>query len=288
MSDVVRIRDRARFSGPSVGSTIVERTRLDDHFNSAPGQVVRVLAPAGYGKSTLVARWVARDARSVCWLDLESIDDDPLVLRQALVNGLRDLRSRDFDGDVNSAAPFDEIARLVADSDEPFVLVPDDIHHLRGQESIQLLSLIIDKLARLDTCAPWFNILGLIPLLKTSLLLDDATTARELLQELEQKIRNQDPTTPLARCVEDLGDAVRAALEFSAERSWSLTTAQLRVAQYLPTNLSLADIATRLYVSRNTVKSHAAAIYRKLDTNSRAKAVDRMRRAGVIADEAIG
>ncbi len=79
MSDVVRIRDRARFSGPSVGSTIVERTRLDDHFNSAPGQVVRVLAPAGYGKSTLVARWVARDARSVCWLDLESTEDDPLV-----------------------------------------------------------------------------------------------------------------------------------------------------------------------------------------------------------------
>lgn len=47
---------------------------------------------------------------------------------------------------------------------------------------------------------------------------------------------------------------------------------------------SAADIAARLYVSRNTVKSHAAAIYRKLDTNSRAEAVDRLRRAGLLTE----
>ena len=44
--------------------------------------------------------------------------------------------------------------------------------------------------------------------------------------------------------------------------------------QHLPTNLTLADIATRLFVSRNTVKSHVAAIYRKLDATSRSDAVD--------------
>jgi LuxR family maltose regulon positive regulatory protein len=140
------------------------------------------------------------------------------------------------------------------------------------------------KLAGFDRCAPWFNILTLVPLIRTSLLLDDAAAANELLQRLDRKMQNQDGSTPLAICIDELGDAVRAAGELFSERSWSLTAAELRVAKFLPTNLSLADIAARLYVSRNTVKSHAAAIYRKLDTNSRAEAVDRLRRAGLLTE----
>ena len=140
------------------------------------------------------------------------------------------------------------------------------------------------NLAAFDRCAPWFNILGLIPLIRTSLLLDDAGAARELLQQLDQKMQNQDGSTPLASYIDELGDAVSAAAELSSERSSSLTAAELRVAQYLPTNLSLADIATRLFVSRNTVKSHAAAIYRKLDANSRSEAVDRLECARLLTE----
>jgi LuxR family transcriptional regulator, maltose regulon positive regulatory protein len=55
------------------------------------------------------------------------------------------------------------------------------------------------------------------------------------------------------------------------------------VLQYLPTNLSLADIATRLFISRNTVKSHTASIYRKLGTTSRSRAVELARDAGLLA-----
>ncbi len=62
----------------------------------------------------------------------------------------------------------------------------------------------------------------------------------------------------------------------------SLTTAELRVLHYLPTNLSHEDIARRLYVSRNTVKSHASAIYRKLGAGSRSQAVDIARAAGLL------
>jgi LuxR family maltose regulon positive regulatory protein len=69
-----------------------------------------------------------------------------------------------------------------------------------------------------------------------------------------------------------------------ADRTWTLTAAELRLIQCLPTNLSLAEIATRLFVSRNTVKSHAAAIYRKLGTTSRSDAVDLARAAGLISE----
>ena len=62
----------------------------------------------------------------------------------------------------------------------------------------------------------------------------------------------------------------------------ALTTAELRVLHYLPTNLSLAEIGTRLYVSRYTVKTHCGSIYRKLDVGSRSEVVDEARNLGLL------
>jgi LuxR family maltose regulon positive regulatory protein len=61
-------------------------------------------------------------------------------------------------------------------------------------------------------------------------------------------------------------------------------SAELRVLQFLPTNLSLADVADRLFVSRNTAKSHVAAIYRKLGASTRNEAVVIARDAGLVRD----
>jgi LuxR family maltose regulon positive regulatory protein len=47
----------------------------------------------------------------------------------------------------------------------------------------------------------------------------------------------------------------------------------------------LSDIAERLYVSRNTAKSHAAAVYRKLGVASRGEAVDLARAVGLLASD---
>ena len=51
---------------------------------------------------------------------------------------------------------------------------------------------------------------------------------------------------------------------------------------HLPTNLTLAEIADRLYVSRNTAKSHAASIYRKLGTKRRGEAVTLAEAVGLL------
>ena len=52
--------------------------------------------------------------------------------------------------------------------------------------------------------------------------------------------------------------------------------------QFLPTHLSFPEIAARLNVSANTVKTHTRAVYRKLDAASRGQAVDHARVAGLI------
>ena len=61
-----------------------------------------------------------------------------------------------------------------------------------------------------------------------------------------------------------------------------LTIAELRTLQYLPTHLSLREVGDRLYVSRNTVKTHTISIYRKLGVNSRSEAVARGRELGLL------
>ena len=51
---------------------------------------------------------------------------------------------------------------------------------------------------------------------------------------------------------------------------------------HLPTHLSQREIAATMYVSLNTVKSHTAAVYRKLGVTSRSQAVRAARLHGLL------
>jgi ATP/maltotriose-dependent transcriptional regulator MalT len=62
-----------------------------------------------------------------------------------------------------------------------------------------------------------------------------------------------------------------------------LTLAERRVLSLLPSHRSLKEIADELYLSRNTVKTHAISIYRKLGVAARSPAVDRARVLGLLA-----
>ena len=53
--------------------------------------------------------------------------------------------------------------------------------------------------------------------------------------------------------------------------------------RYLPTNLSMRQIAGELYVSHNTVRTHIGHLYGKLGTHTRAEAVARARALGLLA-----
>ena len=57
-------------------------------------------------------------------------------------------------------------------------------------------------------------------------------------------------------------------------RDYELTTAELRLIHFLPTHLSLQEIADRLHLSRPTVKTHVASIYGKLGVQGRSQAVE--------------
>jgi LuxR family maltose regulon positive regulatory protein len=52
--------------------------------------------------------------------------------------------------------------------------------------------------------------------------------------------------------------------------------------RYLPTAMSKAEIASELFVSVNTVKTHTKNIYRKLGVGTRTEAVRRARSLNLV------
>jgi LuxR family maltose regulon positive regulatory protein len=137
-------------------------------------------------------------------------------------------------------------------------------------------------LARLRDFAPWYDAEARIALARAALRLSDPVSARGLVAEASRILRQ----TPDAVVLGQWLDQVRAQLDatdgLSISGGWSLTTAELRVLQFLPSHLSFPKIAERLSVSPNTVKTHVRAVYRKLDASSREQAVESARNGGLL------
>ena len=114
--------------------------------------MVLVSAPAGYGKSTLVAQWSELDPRAGGWVQLGHGDNDPVVLLVRVVAALE--RSGPVRGELleelsRRAPRIDEVALplLAAEFGErdPFVLVLDDVDVITAEQSRAILVFLVDQ-----------------------------------------------------------------------------------------------------------------------------------------------
>jgi LuxR family transcriptional regulator, maltose regulon positive regulatory protein len=64
------------------------------------------------------------------------------------------------------------------------------------------------------------------------------------------------------------------------------TPAELRVLRLLDSDLTLAEIASELYVTRDTVKSHTRRLYRRLGASTRDGALGVARERGLLEQRA--
>jgi len=118
-------------------------------------------------------------------------------------------------------------------------------------------------------------------LARAHLMLGDSAAARMLLSEAQALLLETADAELLREQLDELWREVERSPLVHAGLS-TLTTAELRVLQFLPTHLSFERISERLHVSRNTVKTQAIAGYRKLGVTSRAEAVERAYALGLI------
>ena len=74
---------------PLIRPETVRRSSLVERLaRSGPCPVVSVVAPAGYGKTTLLSQWAERDGQAFAWVSVDEADNDPKVLLSYVAEAL--------------------------------------------------------------------------------------------------------------------------------------------------------------------------------------------------------
>jgi LuxR family transcriptional regulator, maltose regulon positive regulatory protein len=152
-----------KLHAPPVRSDWVERPALARDLDSRGIKLVLVDAPAGYGKTTLLAQWSsdARASRPFAWISLDPGDDDPVRLWRHVVSALHracpaldvgeilQLLHRQMP-DIYAALAIliNELAALAA----PVVIILDDYHVIkepRCHEQLEFLLLRLPSTAKI-------------------------------------------------------------------------------------------------------------------------------------------
>ncbi|MGZ4330796.1 MAG: LuxR C-terminal-related transcriptional regulator [Solirubrobacteraceae bacterium] len=141
-----------------------------------------------------------------------------------------------------------------------------------------------ELLAALGDFIPWYGAETRIMLARAAVGLADTVRARTLLAEASRLARRTCGAVIFQHCFEQAWAQIDTLAEATLAGPSSLTIAELRILRFLPSHRSFREIAERLDVSVNTVKTQAHAIYRKLDAASRSEAVARASRAGLLGD----
>jgi LuxR family maltose regulon positive regulatory protein len=126
---------------------------------------------------------------------------------------------------------------------------------------------------RNPTQGPWGNLHHLIAAARLAAANGELLMAQHLTDEAWVRIRRfPDGMEAMTERLHTVERQIRASRDLEWERE-PLTDRELEILHLLQGSLSLTEIARELYISPNTVKTHAKSVYRKLHASSRAEAV---------------
>jgi LuxR family transcriptional regulator, maltose regulon positive regulatory protein len=142
---------RTKFRPPRLPGDVLVRTRLLERLDRT-ASLTLIIAPAGYGKTTLAGTWLARCRRPAAWISLDSEDNALAVFLHRFVTAVRCVFPT-FGEEILSllalqAEPTTEltpelvlpiILNELDQRDQDFVLVLDDYHHIVDSSIHQLL-----------------------------------------------------------------------------------------------------------------------------------------------------
>jgi LuxR family transcriptional regulator, maltose regulon positive regulatory protein len=165
-SDVRRRADRSQHAGRPVFDLVVSKLRrpllrpgtirrsllIERLRRDAACPVVSVVAPPGYGKTTLLAQWAEANGQAFAWVSVEERDNDPKVLLTYVAEALdavEPVDQRVFEALASpaSSVPGSVVPRLgsaLSSMTSPMVLVLDDVHLLENRECRDAVSVLAD------------------------------------------------------------------------------------------------------------------------------------------------
>jgi LuxR family maltose regulon positive regulatory protein len=132
----------------------VIRDALCERLMSSEDRFVSVSAPAGYGKSTLLAQWARRDGRPFGWVSLDRNDNDPAVMIAYITAALEAVGAPVadvFESLASPAASFDRrilrlLERAVAAVPGPFVLVLEDVQLVTDAQCHEVIAYLAARI----------------------------------------------------------------------------------------------------------------------------------------------
>jgi LuxR family transcriptional regulator, maltose regulon positive regulatory protein len=154
------------------------------------------------------------------------------------------------------------------------------LHRGRWNEARACLMAALELLPYLTVAIPWLAVQTRIELGRGFITLRDRTAVEELLVEIDDVLSKTPGLAMLAASAEELQREADAVSERKGNLG-GLTPAELRLLPLLATHFSFREIAEQLFVSRNTIKTQAISVYRKLGVSSRSDAIAEARRLGL-------
>ena len=142
----------AKLLRPLVRPGTVGRPALIERLARDARPIVSVVAPAGYGKTTLLSQWAERNRQAFAWVSVDEADNDPKVLLTYVAEALNAVEpiSRQVFAALASPAssvPGSVVPRLgsaFSSMSAPVALVLDDVHLLRNSECRAAVSVLAD------------------------------------------------------------------------------------------------------------------------------------------------
>ena len=138
----------ARLQPPRVNHPVIAHERLLGLWpDPETASVVTVIAPAGYGKSTLMADWVGHADGPVIWMSVDRQDDDPATMASGVALAIM----RAWPGAAGleeaiaapSASIWSTLMPRIASALQampPYIQVFDDIHETTSSESLDVIN----------------------------------------------------------------------------------------------------------------------------------------------------
>src|SRR5690242_16517971 len=118
--------------------------------------IVSVVAPSGFGKTTLLSQWAERDSLAFAWVSVEEADNDPKVLLSRIawaLDTIEPVGRQVFDvlaspGSSIAGSVVPRLGSALSSRTSPVALVLDDVHVLRNSECRAALSMLADHVPR--------------------------------------------------------------------------------------------------------------------------------------------
>ena len=123
-------------------------------LRGSPVPCVSVVAPAGYGKTTLLVSWAMSDPRPFAWVALDAADDDALVFLRYIAAAIHRVEPVPVEvfhalsgpGGSTWSKRVPRVGSALAALERPLVLVLDDLHAVRNPSCLDALAALFGYL----------------------------------------------------------------------------------------------------------------------------------------------